>query len=939
MGSPSNSISTLAATTDMSTNTSTIINTNMNMKMKTKKHSSQTRTAMYLTLATLALIAVTTITVHTMPYITGHDFHNLHNYNSHELSHDKYDNSMTSHQHNPHNPQSLRSLEEDENGDDGDGNNDDEYDYSDQICDDIFTLTEVNTQERCSFAKTCNSNQGLQLSFIFCDTYNLSTLAWIAILSPILIVWLVVLFRMLGSTAEDFFSPSLEMFSMKLGLPPRFAGVTLLALGNGAADVSATMNAIVQNPAEGYQMALGALTGAGMFVGTVVAGIVIVYAEGVKCRGALVRDLLMFIITLGVVYSFLKTGMIGPAAVHTFLWMYAGFVLIVLIADVYHRAVVLPRMRKLEENSIMEEMQNNYEETVDDTDNSKSDDSRDGTTAESNDLLTGEENETSHQKKVTFGDGNGIGVNESFGGEGDVQLVATSNNDNVDTSNDLHSSALTAAQFSTDGSGEADDGTNFNLNNSSLNQAAEENFADNPDNSDALASTDGEAATAATKKSKNKLKFKKLWKKKKHKKTYAEKQQEKEAQKEAQVQEKPKISKVQQGVDTIMTALSNYASDEGNPNTQESFKGWSEGLEVTSSSADKPVRLHGTNGILSKTSVDEVLVEDEENNDGSGMNRASASYRVLLENVDNLCTVDGSTSSGMNIDWGNSIVTGWHELIEHFTDYYNGIFTNEENNWFEKFFLLVELPFTVLRKLTISIPCHDYYCRGLVAVSFALSPLWFGIYCILERGSNLFFTGGFPMIEIVSIFSVLIAIFIVKFAPAEERDLSLAVSVPIAFVGFVIAATWIDTIADQLVRLLTLLGVICRIPGSIMGLTVLAWGNSMGDLSANMTMAKKGLANMAITACFAGPVFNILIGLGGGFAKLNSKVGQDYAEVELSPPISVGFIFLLCNCILVLLGGLVWNRGQIPVGYGYIALALYGFYVVISVWLQFQYNE
>ena len=153
------------------------------------------------------------------------------------------------------------------------------------------------------------------------------------------------------------------------------------------------------------------------------------------------------------------------------------------------------------------------------------------------------------------------------------------------------------------------------------------------------------------------------------------------------------------------------------------------------------------------------------------------------------------------------------------------------------------------------------------------------------------------------------------------------------------AATWIDTIADQLVRLLTLLGVICRIPGSIMGLTVLAWGNSMGDLSANMTMAKKGLANMAITACFAGPVFNILIGLGGGFTKLNVSSNQEYAEVELSPPISLGFLFLMCNCILVLFCGVVWNRGHIPKGYGYIALTLYVLYVVSSVWLQFKYND
>ncbi len=136
------------------------------------------------------------------------------------------------------------------------------------------------------------------------------------------------------------------------------------------------------------------------------------------------------------------------------------------------------------------------------------------------------------------------------------------------------------------------------------------------------------------------------------------------------------------------------------------------------------------------------------------------------------------------------------------------------------------------------------------------------------------------------------------------------VQVPIALYGFVIAATWIDFIADHLVALLEFLGIVARIPNYIMGLTVsdefvlnficflsyvfcaenstqsrtccflntckvLAWGNSMPNLSGNVTMARKGLANMAITACFAGPVFNILVGLGCGFGVLRHATGNE----------------------------------------------------------------
>merc|ERR1712038_536924 len=596
----------------------------------------------------------------------------------------------------------------------------------------------------------------------------MGTTAWCATLSPILIIWLVVLFRMLGTTAEDFFSPSLEFFSVKMGLPPRFAGVTLLALGNGAADVSATINAIVQNPQEGYQMSLGALTGAGMFVGTVVAGIVIVIADGVKCRGALVRDVFMFVITLGVVYSyFVKDGAtIGMAEVNTFLWMYFGFVLIVLIADVYHRAVVLPRLRKVR---MMEEEEAAAAVAVAAQEDGASEDivEKDGGDGEKD----GEE-ESTHTDNLTVGSSKSNDTNRkvSFAPNediGDVELATNASNSNSGT----QQSSLVAT-----------DSPNEDNEQSSPTEA----FAIHPDDEDV------DALEGKEKKSKKfKLKRPGFLKKK-----------------------KGKISKVQQGVDTIMMALSNYGPEEGNPNTTQSFKGWSEGLEVTSDSADKPVKLHGVNGILSKTTsssdrhLDEVTEEEAEQLSGP-----QASYRMLLENVDNMCTIDGSSSSGMNTSWGLSLATSWHELTEHFADYFSDIFTNEENSAFDKFFLVVELPFSFFRKLSVPIPCEDFYCRGLLAASIALAPLWLGVYCILERDSNLFYSGGSPTIEIMMIFSCLVGLFIAKFAPAEEKEMSLTVSVPIAFIGFVIAATWIDTIADLLVRLLTLLGVICRIPG------------------------------------------------------------------------------------------------------------------------------
>ena len=78
----------------------------------------------------------------------------------------------------------------------------------------------------------------------------------------------------------------------------------------------------------------------------------------------------------------------------------------------------------------------------------------------------------------------------------------------------------------------------------------------------------------------------------------------------------------------------------------------------------------------------------------------------------------------------------------------------------------------------------------------------------------------------------------------------------------------------------------------------------MPDLSGNVTMARKGLANMAITACFAGPVFNILVGLGCGFGVLRHATGNENHYVHLTPAISTGFVFCFVNCCLLLVTGL-----------------------------------
>jgi sodium/potassium/calcium exchanger 6 len=134
------------------------------------------------------------------------------------------------------------------------------------------------------------------------------------------------------------------MFSLKLGLPERFAGVTLLALGNGAPDVASTVSAILNDRKRGYLMALGELTGAAMVASTVIVGAVAYVSDGVICRGSLVRDVIVFMLTMAVTYKVFDDGTISVAEIRCFIFMYFAYALVVLGSDIHHKVVVAPRM-------------------------------------------------------------------------------------------------------------------------------------------------------------------------------------------------------------------------------------------------------------------------------------------------------------------------------------------------------------------------------------------------------------------------------------------------------------------------------------------------------------------------------------------------------------------------------------------------------------------
>ena len=139
-------------------------------------------------------------------------------------------------------------------------------------CSAFDTISAVPSPSRCEcsplFASTLDSQLDYD-SFFYCAGDAAAGRC------ALMLLWLFFLFVVLGDTADSFLVPALTTVSDLMQLSPQVAGVTVLALANGAPDFFTGIAAFSSDSSGSDALGIGACLGAGMFITTVIFGSVI----------------------------------------------------------------------------------------------------------------------------------------------------------------------------------------------------------------------------------------------------------------------------------------------------------------------------------------------------------------------------------------------------------------------------------------------------------------------------------------------------------------------------------------------------------------------------------------------------------------------------------------------------------------------------------------
>jgi sodium/potassium/calcium exchanger 6 len=288
---------------------------------------------------------------------------------------------------------------------------------------------------------------------------------------------------------------------------------------------------------------------------------------------------------------------------------------------------------------------------------------------------------------------------------------------------------------------------------------------------------------------------------------------------------------------------------------------------------------------------------------------------------------------------------------EHPPGYMYGIDWDPNFDTFSKVQFVLEYPFSVLRWL--STPGADKHWDQRRRIWTCISPPFTILAILLDspwNGNNGFdylaygslggwdttqdppVPKGFSIAAIGVIIGVCIGVVLFLTTNNEKLPVFYPLIVLTAFLSTIM---WLDFIANELVAIIEALGRMMNISTSILGLTIIAMGNSVGDLVADTSTARNISPKMGVASCFGSPLLNDILGI--GVATVIKTAGGSPVASPLNAQDRLAYVFLFTSLISsAIVFPLCGYRSDKKNFFSFGLFTIYGLFMLFSCLVEFD---
>lgn len=751
--------------------------------------------------------------------------------------------------------------------------------------------------DRCEYAKKyCSPNSAGMVDYIgwyYCDMSNAQPVAF-----TILVAWTATLFSTIGIASSDFFCPNLATIASSLGMSQSVAGVTFLAFGNGSPDVFSTFAAF---KAHSGSLAIGELLGAAAFITSVVAGSMAIISPFKVSRRSFLRDAGFFMVAVVMTMVLLADGRLRLWESILMIVFYAVYVAYVLIGTYYNS-------RKTKRKIIDSRIRSHYTAPGGNS-GAVIDDDMDEDTAR---LLSENQQDIANIE-------NGESDNDDASAELDVQDIKTSmsviGRSDYISSNAVRPSLLGALEFRELVSNLAEDGAVTPNTVISMKRRGRANSAVHYAASNARARSNRTRSATVLPQSADMLSPQTSLNAHRGPDSYSH------------AKDKEAIGTGQRaGREAARPILFQKSSSRSSSRSPGELR--SEEIASSSLRKHQPIELLSPNNtdshqidhsISAPDNLPSIRVEtphDERDpfmqspHDIQSPKSTKSSPRApSYETMNDTVPVETASESHEDAVPESSSNDREHYVPEWWPTrflpspgqlkdlLFPTLVDFAQQSYTSRVLAILALPSVFV--LTITLPvvnppvnqkmaevneegadleaviakedgerytAHRGWNRWLTSLQCILTPLLVSIIIFFEEPLL------YPVLISLAIGLFLLTLTLLLTTPHDRP----AMHSWFCFIGFAVSVCWISTIANEVVGTLQAFGTILGLSDAILGLTVFAVGNSLGDFVADVTVARMGFSQMAISGVFGGPMLNILLGIGISGIYINLSKVREY---------------------------------------------------------------